>query len=83
MTRLRLWIAIILGIPLGIIAGYAVGNAWGDSDYLGCSISCFMSSLQGPALGVVIAPSVIFLGLTIFWRPKPVYEAPTLDENPA
>jgi len=76
MTRLRLWMAILLGIPLGIISGYAVGNAWGPSDYLGCDISCFLTSLRGPAIGMLVAPTAIFLGLTIFWRP-----AETCDPN--
>jgi Na+/H+-dicarboxylate symporter len=76
MTRLRLWIAVLLGIPLGIIAGYGFGNAWGSSDYLGCDIFCFVTSLQGPAIGVLITPIILFFGLTLFWRP-----AATCDPN--
>ena len=70
MSRLRFWMSLILGIPLGMIAGYAIGNAWGNSGYLGCTVACFTSSLQGPALGVLITPAIIFSGLTIFWRPR-------------
>ena len=53
-----------------MIAGYAIGNAWGNSGYLGCTVACFTSRLPGPALGGLITPAIIFAGLTIFWRPR-------------
>ena len=86
MARLRFWMSLILGVPAGIIAGYAIGNAWGDSTYLGCNLSCFVSSIQGPAIGILATPIIIFLMLTLFWRPKvtcdpeePLDSEPTID----
>ena len=83
MARLRFWMSIILGIPVGIIAGYAFGNSWGNQGYLGCDVSCFTASLQGPAIGILMAPVIIFYGITIFWRPQLTCDSEeTLDNNP-